>query len=205
MSSTWRAKTLRMALAVAAFTVAGTTAATATIVGTAHDFSSQGWSGGQICVVCHTPHSATVNYPLWNHELTTATYSLYTSPTMDEAVEQPGFQSKLCLSCHDGTVAVDSFSGVTGSSFITGDAMLGTNLGDDHPVGVAWKHQTLDGSTACQNCHFVVGNSIPNLPFFDGKLECSTCHEPHNNGAGGIMFLRETVNGSQLCLHCHDK
>lgn len=204
MSITKRKKALWIVLAVAALTAVGTSAALATIVGTKHDFSTYSWSGGRICVVCHTPHGATPNVPLWNHEMTTATYTLYSSPTMDVTANQPGYGSKLCLSCHDGTVAVDSFGGATGTVYTTGKALTGTDLADDHPIGIEWKHQTLETSGACQNCHFT-GEMKPLLPFYDGKLECATCHEPHNNGAGGVKFLRKTTAGSALCLHCHDK
>ena len=82
-----------------------------TIVGSAHDFSGEGWSGGEICLPCHTPHNADTtepDAPLWNHAVTSALYTLYDSPTMDVAPEQPRPASKLCLSCHDGTVALDS-------------------------------------------------------------------------------------------------
>jgi predicted CXXCH cytochrome family protein len=202
--TTKRERALRIAIAAALLTAAGSTAALATVVGTAHDFSTKGWSGGRICIVCHTPHGASQNVPLWNHAMTSATYALYTSPTMDVTAGQPGYVSKLCLSCHDGTVAVDSYGGNQGSEYATGTALLGTNLADDHPIGIDWKHQTLETSAACQNCHFNDGIQ-PVLPFYDGKLECATCHEPHNNGTGGVKFLRKTVAGSQLCLHCHDK
>ena len=58
-----------------------------TIVGSAHDFSDDSWNtSGQICLVCHTPHNADVavsNAPLWNHETTQATFTPYTSATMN--------------------------------------------------------------------------------------------------------------------------
>lgn len=121
---------------------AGATVALADIVGTPHDFSSQGWSGGKICVVCHTPHNADpynqnpTDAPLWNHKLSKASYILYSSPKLDITPDQPGGVSKLCLSCHDGTVALDSFGGATGSNFISGSALVGTDLSDDHPVSI---------------------------------------------------------------------
>jgi hypothetical protein len=40
------------------------------IVGSAHDFSAQSWSGDRICVACHTPHNADtseIDAPLWNY------------------------------------------------------------------------------------------------------------------------------------------
>ena len=183
------------------------------ITGSVHDFSSQGWSGGEICKVCHTPHNAdsTVE-PLWNHELSNANYTLYSSPTFEGPVQPPGRASKLCLSCHDGTVAIDSFNGTTGGSFVSGNALIGTDLSDDHPVGVEWWHRTLESQTDCLRCHVTIPiNSVDMpLPFYEeggrAKVECATCHEPHDNvPATNGKLLRKPRAGSELCLHCHDK
>lgn len=180
---------------------------TAAITGSAHDFSLTGWSGGEICIVCHTPHNANgdvTGAPLWNHELTTASYTLYSSPTMDVATEQPRTMSKLCLSCHDGTVAVDSFGGATGTTMIAGSANLGTDLSNDHPVSVPWRHNGAMVSPGnCATCHTHPGQGQNNiLPFFDGYVECATCHDVHN-GLSLPALLRKSVTGSELCLHCH--
>lgn len=77
----------------------------------------------QICVFCHTPHGATNNAsPLWNRTLSSATYLPYTSASLDSQVirgaplEQPGGSSKLCLSCHDGTLAIGNVNVANGIS-----------------------------------------------------------------------------------------
>ncbi|MCP4665925.1 MAG: cytochrome C, partial [Deltaproteobacteria bacterium] len=116
-------KKLLVVLAVAILGTMGFVSVSyAVIAGSAHDFSTQPWMAahnGQICLPCHTPHNADTSVtdgPLWNHQVTTvATYTLYTSSTFEATDSgQPDGRSKLCLSCHDGTVAVDSFGGVTG-------------------------------------------------------------------------------------------
>ncbi len=168
------------------------------ISGSKHDFSELGWSNGELCNSCHAPHN-TINAPdapLWNHTLSEATYTLYTSNSLEGITEQPGSQSKLCLSCHDGTVALDSYGGVTGSNHLTGDANFGSDLSNDHPIGIAWNH-TDWGSLDCGNCHW----SMP-LPFFNRKVECSSCHDAHN-ASNNDHFLR--IAGSALCLNCHGK
>ena len=62
------------------------------------------------CTYCHVPHSANGNMaPLWNQTLSTSTYTTYTSTTYVNKNNQQmplGSDSGLCLSCHDGTVAV---------------------------------------------------------------------------------------------------
>ncbi len=67
----------------------------------------------QICIFCHTPHNATLGItPLWNRKLSSATYTPYSSSSLDAEtilggpLGQPGGSSKLCLSCHDGTLAI---------------------------------------------------------------------------------------------------
>ena len=108
----------------------------AAITGSAHDFSAKSWNpGGEICVVCHTPHNATTaTTPLLNHTLTKATFTVYSSPSLNATVGQPSASSLACLSCHDGTVAIDAFGGNTGTTFMTGGDKLGTDLSNDHPV-----------------------------------------------------------------------
>ena len=118
----------------------------ASIVTSKHDMSTGGGSstygGGtsQVCIFCHTPHNAlSTIVPLWNHTTTTQTFAMYTSSTLNAVMTgQPGNVSKACLSCHDGTVAVDSYGGATGSHLITGTALLGTDLTNDHPIGFTY-------------------------------------------------------------------
>ena len=181
------------------------------IVGSKHDFSDQGWSGGRICVVCHTPHNANTSSsggPLWNHQVTQASYTLYASPTMDATVSQPTSYSKLCLSCHDGTVAIDSFGGMTGSTTIGGTALLGTDLSDDHPISFTYDASlaTTDGGLhdPASTSSGVGGGTIDSDMLFNHKLECSSCHDVHSKYNNPKLLVKNN-NGSALCLTCHDK
>ncbi len=172
----------------------------------AHNFSTETWNpSGEICILCHTPHNANttvLDAPLWNHEITTAVYTPYSSPTMDVPVPQPSSNSKLCLSCHDGTVALDSFGGNAGLILMSGDSNLTNDLSNDHPISIDWLHQTETG--LCTECHDIHGPGRPKLPFFDGKVECATCHDVHN-GTGNVRLLRRPLAGSEICFHCHGK
>jgi len=208
MKSWWTRTRISLAVILAA------SAGTAQIAGSPHDFSGSSWNGsGEICIVCHTPHRADTSAqgaPLWNHSVTTATFTLYSSPTLVVQPEQPRGVTRLCLSCHDGTVALDSFSGMTGNAFITGNAKIGTDLSDDHPVSIKWKHQNRDPNRRlpnCFNCHKRGGwrPITSELPFYDGYVECATCHDVHNGTPGNGHLLRMTMAGSKLCLHCHKK
>ena len=177
-----------------------------------HDFSSQGWSGGRICGVCHAPHNSDTSVasaPLWNHEVTTATYTLYSSPTLNATVSQPEhYASKLCLSCHDGTVALDSFGGNVGSTFMTGGDKIGTDLRGMHPIGIVYNANlaAADGSLFNPETDTTsLGGTIDDdLLFRAGNVECASCHDVHNKN-GNAELLRITNDASALCLTCHDK
>ncbi|MCU7927132.1 MAG: cytochrome C [Candidatus Thiodiazotropha sp. (ex Dulcina madagascariensis)] len=218
LSLGWTSKAVA---AISMLMLASAFPAVAGIRGSPHDFSRTTWSGEEICNVCHTPHNAdsSSQVPLWNHEVSIETYKLYSSPTMNVVAEQsqPGGVSRMCLSCHDGTIAIDSYGGNSGKTTITGKPNLGTDLSNDHPVGIEWVHQTQSaGSLSCLSCHVLdynpetmayefVGSAGGELRFFDRKVECPSCHDVHNNQVMDVKLLRKSLAGSQLCLHCHPK
>ena len=182
------------------------------ITGSKHDFSNNGWSGGKICIVCHTPHHAdntVTDAPLWNHEVTSATFTVYNSSTLDATVGQPDGVSKLCLSCHDGTVALDNFGGVTtGSNMITGDYNLETDLSNDHPVSFVYDATlaSADGGIydpTTQNSG--LGGTINGDMLSSTKMQCSSCHDVHNGSGGWESLLVKSNANSTLCLTCHNK
>jgi hypothetical protein len=82
----------------------------------------------QVCVFCHTPHFANTEFsdvPLWNRNNSGATYTVYTSSTMDTTPGQPDGGSVGCLSCHDGTVALDSLTNAPGPGGVNGYTVTG--------------------------------------------------------------------------------
>jgi predicted CXXCH cytochrome family protein len=186
-----------------------------TIVGSAHDFSGESWNyTEEICIVCHTPHNADMTVPdapLWNHQVTAVNnYALYSSLTFNgqSSIGQPDGSSKLCLSCHDGTVALENFSGMTsGTNYITGANLLGTDLSDDHPISF-----TFDAALASADGGLFdptttpsgLGGTITNTMLYGNKMQCASCHDVHN-GAGVIHLLRKSNIASALCLTCHNK
>lgn len=213
-------KSLRVAAALAAsFAVAGVANGQQTITGSAHDFSvaeHSVWNAsGQICLPCHTPHFADTTVstaPLWNHALSASTqsYDLYGggSATRDNALDD---FSILCVSCHDGTIALDAFGGAAGNpantmTLLHPEAAIGTDLSNDHPIGV----------TALYNGDGTNFKAVPDSPLqlvsqdfgggADTYVSCVSCHEPHNNvGAGNNFMLRLSDSGSLICLGCHIK
>ncbi|MEW8323331.1 MAG: cytochrome c3 family protein [Candidatus Thiodiazotropha taylori] len=191
------------------------TSTIADIANTSHDLRGQTTlltqaGNTQICAYCHTPHNASTTNsttPLWNHQDTVATYTMYVSPTMANLpATAPAGVSLACLSCHDGSVAADSLinypTGVTGPDgiFFLGDS-LGTDLSNDHPISMSYP-------TTAQDPDFVtpVDSQVNGLQLFGGngdQVECGTCHSVHDNT--NEPFLRMSNAGSALCLACHTK
>jgi len=198
------------------------------IVGSRHDFTSSGWNWnfmhkgtGEICILCHTPHNANQTVPdspLWNHEVTSATFTLYSSPTFNAApvIGQPQGVSKLCLSCHDGTVALDSWGNEAGSVFVSGHSWIqGTNLTNDHPISFAYDSSlaATDGELYNpDNTPSGLGNTISQDLLSNGRVECTSCHDVHNKMGNSTIpnatnhhMLWKKNTGSALCLTCHNK
>jgi len=186
-----------------------------TIVGSAHDFSTQNWNtSGEICICCHTPHNSNITVldaPLWNHQVTTATFQLYSSSTFNGAatIGQPNANSKLCLSCHDGTVALENYGTTTnGTHFISGLNNIGTDLRNDHPISFIY-----DAALSAQDpglwnpaTHLsgIGSGTIQQTMLFNDRLECASCHDVHNS-TGISSLLLKTNAASALCLTCHNK
>ncbi len=201
------------------------------ILNSAHDFSSSSqpasaWNlSGQICYSCHAPHDfGHDKYESglhWNHTTSNATYSTYvTSDGL--AAPQPSGSSKLCLGCHDGTIAIDDFDGSTSSRNtylseyrdefqIPGRLDRGQNLGRTHPVGVEYSYDPSDPD-GLHSPTEPMGFSVSINDVLDnGKVVCSSCHDVHNNvslEAANLLRAPMTVSqgsASGLCLSCHKK
>jgi len=162
----------------------------------------------EVCIFCHTPHQARRDIPyLWNREDTTATFTTYESSTLYANVGQPSGASKLCLSCHDGTIALGAvlsraqeipFAG--GIRFLPdGLAKLGTDISDDHPVSFLY-----DEALAATNGELVSPSLLTGNIKLDSSslLQCTSCHDPHDDVNG--KFLVQPNNYSALCTSCHD-
>lgn len=186
----------------------------AQISGSDHDLSPLD-PDRRLCIFCHTPHGADTSVsdaPLWNHATTNQTYIVYDSPTMDATVEQPAGASRLCLSCHDGTVAVDAFGSSPGSFFLGGPGAVGSDgLLNDHPISfqytdaLAVQDGELHPPSATPS---LLGSTIEDDLLFNGSLECSSCHDVHRGSAAGAVndnLLVIPQTGSTICLVCHDK
>ena len=187
------------------------------IKGSAHDFTKSTWSTkGETCSACHTPHAAKgTQTAQWNARETKASFTLYKSPTLDASPEQPNPSSKACLSCHDGTVAMNSFGGkMANPEFMKkGPANLGTDLSDDHPISIRYDSALArkDGGLydpTTKTVPALGGQTIQRAMLVDDHLECSSCHDVHRSkGHAKTTGALSVVNNdnSALCLTCHNK
>jgi predicted CXXCH cytochrome family protein len=186
------------------------------ISGSPHDFTGKSWNpGDELCQPCHTPHDAdttALGSPLWNHELTAASFTLYASGTLDATdVGQPDGISKLCLSCHDGTVALDSFGGATGSNFILAPYLVGdgADLTGEHPISFTYNTGLADADGELvypETAMSGLGGTIQADLLVGDQLGCFSCHDVHDTQAvaDGHLLVKDNT-GSELCLTCHIK
>lgn len=188
-------------------------AAGASVVTTKHNLSSNGpgayksLSEKEICVFCHIPHGGNPAKPLWNHSATVATFTPYdqaVSSTLKSNPGQPDGSSKLCLSCHDGTVAIGStvsmgtVSGLAGK--LSGSSLIGTNLSNSHPVSFVY-----DNILVLQRGELADPASLTGAVKLDknSKLQCTSCHNPHDNTNGNFLVVENKAG--VLCVSCHSK
>jgi predicted CXXCH cytochrome family protein len=86
------------------------------------------------------------------------------------------------------------------------NAINGTtaDLTNDHPVSFTW----VPGITGINPPASLLNGDWSatggaELKLFNGRMECSTCHDVHNNEKA--PFLRMSNVNSDMCLSCHDK
>lgn len=179
---------------------------------TVHNLSASGpgriraQSESQVCIFCHAPHNTAGLRPLWNRELSGASYQIYRSTTLDALPGQPTGSSKLCLSCHDGTIALGNVLSrseqirMSGDQFIpSGLTNLGTDLSDDHPVSFFYS-----GGLAASDRQLHSPTALPSEVKLDanGQLQCTSCHDPHHNRFGDFLVKRPEFG--ELCMACHE-
>jgi predicted CXXCH cytochrome family protein len=212
-SNRWRyfAKVYFSLLLLATFT-----ARADSVVNSVHNLSVNGpgsikaSSEKDACIFCHTVHRASGVTPLWNHSLSGVTnYIVYSSQRLSDLnviIPQPNGSSRLCLSCHDGTVALGNVSSRTTPIAMQGGTTtmplgannLGTDLSADHPISFIY-----DSALASRDPEIKDPGQLTGAVKLDNesRLQCTACHDPHNDQYGNFLVMDNT--GSALCLACH--
>lgn len=190
------------------------------LLNTPHNLSISGGGGShdlksvtenRVCIFCHTPHHATSVTPLWSRDISPLTiYVPYGSSTLQANPQQPRGASRICLSCHDGTIALGLLAG--GHSLdpslpkmpVDGDPgrnpNLGLDLSDDHPVSFAYPF----GINLELNDPATLNSR--GIKLEQGEyVECNSCHDPHNNQYGNFLVKDVSSQHDALCTECHRK
>lgn len=175
----------------------------------------------EICKFCHIPHNAVVPQPLWGHALSRV--GSYPVPDISagrgrQPAPQPDGSSRLCLSCHDGTVALGDVAGEPRPIAMAGAqrlgpgrrGFLGTDLSGSHPISFV----VPDGDSVSIGGERDMG--LRPLAAIradrevrldgEGKMQCTTCHDPHADryhqpGRVPRFWVKPTVD--EVCLTCH--
>jgi predicted CXXCH cytochrome family protein len=204
---------MRMHALIASLTLLILTApqlAGAKVRGSKHDLSGRGGAGDgmdQICYFCHTPHTLLPVAPAWSREQSAIIYTPYWSPTLEASVGQPTGTSKICLSCHDGTIARSSVPDPAdpggrriGPFRLSQRANLGSDLSDDHPISFVY-----DSGLALEDRELVDPATLPAEITLDSndEMQCTSCHDPHVSRYPKFLAMDNAY--SKLCLACHDK
>jgi predicted CXXCH cytochrome family protein len=196
-------------------------------------FSDYGYS----CVYCHIPPEEAGANPAdfggidgWNRYVPAlSNYNLYDSPTLDNKTNSPNPISMLCLSCHDGTMAVDMVifrpatfdpsqdtamhmrinpsddiesCGKCHNGQVAHDItvkMLGSDLRNDHPISM--QYAGLNFKDIDFRPPDTPSGFNNGVKLYNGNVECMTCHNVHDPSRE--VLLR--ANAEVLCFTCHVK
>lgn len=243
-----------------AFSICAAGPAVAGIASTKHNLSTTGTQtnhvttgSNQICVFCHTPHGSDTSapVPLWNKKLPSNSYQTYdtlNTASLDGEVLAVGSVSLACLSCHDGTQAMDNMMNAPGSGgynaagaratvgndgatnytwanvganglMPAGVTNLGTDLRNDHPIGIQYCGGGLSGSGTTLSGTCADGDFINGTADGSGRLIKTATINSNQvfwvevNGATGrqkddiSLYTRTFTAGagpSVECASCHD-
>ncbi len=176
----------------------------------------------EVCIFCHTPHSGNTEKPLWNrHNSKAEAYIFAPSQYLaSRTPEMPDGVSKLCLSCHDGTVAIGNLINIRGKSqtipttydFLQeSTGLIGTDLSGSHIISIPFDENLIFQwkNIFRRDClRLPIRKEIPLPPtnYIGEKkpgIQCTTCHDPHDDERGKFLRLGAPDNYSELCEACH--
>jgi DmsE family decaheme c-type cytochrome len=182
--------------------------------------AATGYAGDETCLTCHedkskgyagTPHARKHNLrtpagvgtgceschgPGQAHAEAGGDVKLIKNPT----TLKPAEAAEMCTSCHNRA----NHSEWEGSKHDARDV----SCADCHSVhaskseGGQLKKPTI--SENCAQCHKKEVNKVrksSHMPVSEGKMECTTCHNPH--GSQNVKMLREGNSVNESCASCH--
>ncbi len=203
-------------LAALFYPISAATAPGDGLQGTAHDFSGIGNPESGMCTFCHTPHKAASQRLLWNHKLSTNTFSWDLVET-GSGTPYPTIQGDTytgptakCLSCHDGSVAVGELVWWNGGPppapllniRVTGPAQVATStggLGNNHPVAMPYPFNNSPSTynTVSSGVRLDLTAWVPDPTILGIRLY-------NDDGAGNIRRGAVVGQAGIECSSCHD-
>ena len=168
-------------------------------------------------------------YKLWDKDISASGYQTYSSDNVTGEFmvinsTPASAHSYLCLSCHDGTMATINLPFAVSTTMDPAALLVNPAVGDfdlqnDHPVDITWPvgNAALDGDLYDTPTNVIAGTTgydTESLPLYSTGnyyIECSTCHDPHEQvqsipaGFRG-NFLRLDLahfDNTSLCRACH--
>lgn len=213
------------------------------ISGSVHDMNKLGFvvndDYGRTCIFCHTPHNAQPSTPLWTRSIDNAqsgwTPYVWSAPpnkAISQIMDPLIGSSRLCMTCHDGSVALDAHGNYMPSRGVIGNVPT-KDLKNTHPIGFSYdeamnergllelvdKNQSLPSAIIVSGVagvyNQVTRNSsrrVADILYQGSIVTCSSCHDVHNCGNvqpdpghnyNYLLWAKEEQ--SLLCLSCHIK
>lgn len=213
-------KTLFLALLMLTVLFTTIAAASGSVFNSRHNLSTSGkgeirsTTETRVCIFCHSSHNASSEGPLWNHVTTTpGKFNTYTRSTLDSKPEQPNGATKLCLSCHDGTIAVGAIRGLSqpipmrnvgqfGEIPSSKKSHIGTDLTGTHPVSIKYDQST---AIADKNLRWPPIDSENKVgPDANGYVQCTSCHDPHDDSRSTKYPFWKKATFDEVCKVCHN-
>lgn len=181
------------------------------VVDSTHNLSTSGpgtfksQSVDDVCVFCHSPHTGQGVPGLWNRN--SRSFRQYQSSTTDALPSPTKLSSELCLSCHDGTIALGQMlrppkarggqNNDLRTAFLSGRGRIGNDMRNHHPVAISYDDKLIDKDRQ------LVNPLLVDLPLPNGEMHCTTCHDPHDTENAPFLY-KSTLNG-ELCTTCHQQ
>lgn len=178
------------------------------------------WNGKVTCSTCHDIHAAAANNGAiprkflrrsiigpdfcsicHTRDATTGARHRVGVVHMKFTADQQGGPldkiSRMCLSCHDGSVGALGDVEVRSGSWKHGVALSRYDPQGSHPIGVKYQR-----AFARRGGFRPPGSLDPAIKLVDGKVSCRSCHDLYSKEQALLVVSNA---GSRLCLGCHDK
>jgi hypothetical protein len=167
----------------------------------------------RVCIFCHSSHNASKEGPLWNHQTSApGTFKTYERSSLAGRPDQPNGATKLCLSCHDGTIAVGALKGLAnpvamqnvdqgGEIPAVRKSNMGTDLSGTHPVSIRYQQ-----NSAIASSHLKWPPNDPEKkvgPDANGYVQCTACHDAHDDSRSNKYPFWNKATFSEVCEVCH--